>query len=557
MKLVVLAVAASACGPSGHAVSGPTGGSAGPATGAALLPALPASVPVNTKRFTSIVVCDRCHTAGNGDNHATMRDSHGVDISPVTEIRAGMMSLAARDPYFLAALRRELDANPEGKRAIEDTCLRCHAPVGHAESGGAITLDDITTSTSKAAALAREGVACIGCHGLSPDKLGDDSTFTGKHVLRDDRVSYGILRDPKAEAMVLMSKTTPVTSAHVEESRLCASCHTVLVRALDPSGAPTGDEIHEQTTFLEWRDSAYVDGGERAKTCQGCHMPRTEDELGNGPDLETPFATRPTDAPVRQGYRRHALRGGNSYLLGRLADHADWLNADAKPIQLRAAAAATDRFLSSAAELLVETTTPRIKLTISNRTGHKLPTGYPTRRMWLHVVARSAAGAVVFESGAHRDGALIDSRGHRIDGPGVILPHRTELTSPDQVIVWEQVPVDAAGKRTHLLLGTAKVVKDDRILPIGWKPDHPDAARTLPIGVEADPDFSPGQDTVEIDVPKTATTVTFELLYQPIPPETFDSYQPTDSKEAARFLAVADKPPVPVVLATKTVKLER
>ena len=288
-----------------------------------LLAALPKPLPIDTQRFTSVVVCDRCHTAGA----TQMRNAAGADISPVTEIQAGMMSLAARDPYYLAALRRELVANPGAKTAIETTCIRCHAPVGFAESGGALTLDDLVSATTPAASLGREGVACAGCHGAEPVGLGDEASFTGKHTLRDDRVSYGLLPEPLGEVMIQMSKTRPVTSKHVGESRLCASCHTVLVHALDASGTPTGDEIGEQTTFLEWRDSAYVEGGERAKTCQGCHMPRSEDELGQGQEIQTPFATRPPDAPPRNGYRRHALRGGNSYLLRRLADNADWVNA--------------------------------------------------------------------------------------------------------------------------------------------------------------------------------------------------------------------------------------
>jgi hypothetical protein len=517
----------------------------------AMLPPLLPPAPINTPQFASVVVCDRCHTAGA----KAMRNAAGVDISPVTEIQAGMMSLSARDPYFLAALRREIAANPGAKTAIESICLRCHAPVGFAERPQ-LSLDELITSTSPAAALGREGVGCAGCHALEPEKLGDERSFTGGVALRRDRVSFGLLPEPLAEAMVQMSKTKPVPSQHIGESRLCASCHTVLVRRLDTKGAPIGDEIPEQTTFLEWRASAYVDGGERAKTCQGCHMPRSEDELGKGPDIQTPFATRPVDAPTRQGYRRHALRGGNSYLLRRLADHFEWLNAATKPELLRAAADATDTFLTSSAQLLVESATAKsIKLTVSNRTGHKLPTGYPTRRMWLHVTITDATGKTLFESGKHHQGALTNS-GRRLDGPGVIEPHRSKLDGPDQTIIWESVPVDDKGKRTHLLLGTAAIVKDNRILPMGWKRDHPDAARTKPVGVDGDPDFVAGQDSIEIAVPAGAARAHFELLYQPIPPETIESYQRADSREAARFLDIVAKPPEPVVLAAKQIALE-
>jgi len=521
-----------------------------------MLAALPKPAPIDTPRFASVAVCARCHTAGD----QAMRDAAGRDISPVTDAQGSMMALAARDPYYFAAVRRELAANPAAKVAIEALCIRCHAPVGFAESDGALTVDELTAGTTPAAVLGREGVGCAGCHALAADGLGTEATFVGNAALRTDRVAFGALPEPLAEAMLAMSMTRPVSSKHVSESRLCASCHTVLVRALDPAGAPSGDEIPEQATYLEWRNSEFQDelepAGKSATTCQGCHMPRGADELGKSPPITTAFSTRPPDAPAREGYRRHTLRGGNAYLLRQLARAADWLGAAAPASQLTEAADATEAFLRSSAELeLVARSAHEVAVTIVNRTGHKLPTGSPTRRMWLHVLAFDRAHRPVFESGATREGTIVDGKRARIDGPGVIVPHRTELSSPDQILIYEAVPVDAQGRRTHLLLGIAKIAKDNRILPAGWRADHADARRTQPVGTDGDRDFVAGRDTVIVRLPATAHTVAVELLYQSIPPETIESYRPTDSPEAARFLQIAKTPPHPILLARSALDL--
>ena len=195
-----------------------------------------------------------------------MRDTDGSDMSPVTDANGAMMSLAARDPYYLAAFRRELAAVPAAAPAIADLCTRCHAPVGYAEakaSGGALTLDELTGSDSAAAALGREGIGCAGCHAMLPDDLGADDKLVGRAKLREDRAMYGVQPQPEGAAMIAMIKSEPRPSPHITTSALCASCHTVIVRALDASGHEVGDEVVEQATFLEWRSSALRDDGLR------------------------------------------------------------------------------------------------------------------------------------------------------------------------------------------------------------------------------------------------------------------------------------------------------
>ncbi len=462
-----------------------------------------------------------------------MRDARGSDISPVTQATAAMMALSARDPYYLAAFERELEHAPDVVAATA-LCVRCHAPVGFQEAlatGGTIDLAAIEQGSSAAARLARDGVGCAGCHALDAAALDAEAAYDGSATFRRDRVSYGVVAEPADEAMRAMIHQAVVPSPHVATSALCASCHTVIVPALN------GTEIVEQATYLEWRDSEFA---ARGQTCQDCHL--------RASSTTTPFATRPPTSPARAGYREHAIRGGSTYLLSRLAAHRDLVGASATAAELGDAAADTAVFLTTAAKLDVAATAGGLAVTVTNLTGHKLPTGYPTRRMWLHAIARDGGNAVVLESGRVDHGNIIGAGGRRLDARGAVMPHVDRIAGPDDVAVWEQVPVGRDGRRTHLLLGTAQIIKDDRILPAGFSPVGDDVRRTQPIGVGGDADFVPGHDTVTIALPASAKTVELELLYQAIPPETVESYNPRHAA-AARFLAVADLPPEPQVLA--------
>ena len=480
---------------------------------APMLAALPRPAAIDTVAFTSMLVCERCHVA----SARAMRDVAGRDISPYTELQSSMMGLAARDPYFLAAVRRERAARPG--HATEAVCLQCHAPVGYAEDP-ALTLEDVERGTTPAAALARDGAGCLGCHAMQDG------------ALRRDRVAFGLLREPLADAMLAMSKTRPVPSAAIGESALCGSCHTVAIGGL-----------LEQGTFLEWQASSFV----ADSPCQRCHQPSGDPASNDPSPIATPFSTRPPNAPSRDDFRHHELRGGNAYLLRRLAANAAWLGAADAPA-LAAAAASTAQLLATAAEVELRPTAGGAHVTVTNLTGHKLPTGFPTRRMWLHAIATDAQGAIVFESGSHRRGAvLVGGRGIRIDEVGTILPHRTRIDRPEQVAMWEAVPVDAAGAPTHVMFAATRFAKDDRILPRGW---HDAPAAVAPVGVEGDPDFVAGSDGVDYVLPRATVTFEVQLMYQAIPPETLESYRASDGPEAARFLAITAEPPWPEVLAT-------
>lgn len=457
-----------------------------------MLAALPKPAAVSTQAFTSMVVCERCHA-----NIPMPMELLG---GPSTDLRESMLVLAARDPYFLAAVRRELQHRPG--HATEAACLSCHAPVGYAEDPR-LTLEDVEHGTSDAAKLARDGVGCLGCH--ARDGAG----------LRRDRTVDGIQPQPADEAMRVMSKTAVVTRT----SDMCRSCHTVRI-----------GNFLEQATALEAAGD---------KSCVDCHLTQV------GPQR---YSTRPPDSPERDFYASHYIRGGNTNLLSAL-DGSDFLGVP----MTRGAKVLTESLLRTAAELELARTADGVRVTVRNLTGHKLPTGFPTRRMWLHAVALDAEGSIVFESGSHRHGAvLVGGRGIRLDLPGVVLPHRTRITSVDQLAIWEAVPVDAHGQPTHILFDAVGFAKDDRIPPVGFVA----TADTKVIGVAGDPDFRPGSDAVEYVLPATAVRFEATLLFQSIPPETLESYRPGDSPEAARFLAIMKDPPMPATIAAKSLQLQ-
>src|ERR1700724_1978085 len=96
---------------------------------------------------------------------------------------------------------------------------------------------------------------------------------------------------------------------------------------------------------------------------------------------------------------------------------------------------------------------------VENLSGHKLPTAYPSRRVWLHVTVRDRNGKAIFESGAlNSDGSIV---GNDADADATRFePHYAEITQPDQVQIYETILGDAIGKPTTGLLTGLRYLKD-------------------------------------------------------------------------------------------------
>ena len=160
--------------------------------------------------------------------------------------------------------------------------------------------------------------------------------------------------------------------------------------------------------------------------------------------------------------------------------------------------------------------TLELDIAVRNLTGHKFPTGYPSRRAWIHVTVRDREGRVLFESGRVTDTGLV--QGNDSDAVSSSFePHYTEITTADQVQTYESVMGTPAGAPTTGLLQATQYLKDNRLLPRGFEK----ATAASEIGVygdaAVDPDFIGGGDGVRYRVAAAAAaTVEVELRYQPI-----------------------------------------
>jgi hypothetical protein len=539
-----------------------------------------------TGAFTNAAICgEACHKS---DNAAVMYfDSK--DISPGSQWQHSVMAHSFNDPYWQAAVEDEADSFPELAGFIEDTCTKCHAPMGrtHAyHTNNDLDIDGhYRFNTAKSENHAREGVSCTLCHQIENIGLGTEDTFSGNYTIPDASDAnykriYGQYPAPVTSPNNMFNQTghTPTEGQYVTQSELCATCHTLYTPALDPAtGMPSGDRFLEQGPFLEWKNSVYATGQPQEAQCQDCHMP---EPTGN---YQTPITLMPGTAPNRSPYGQHTLVGGNTHLLEILNAYRAELGIDTTTTAAGFAEqiALTRNFLAGAATVsvsapMVADNLLSFDVETTNHAGHKLPSAYPSRRSWLHITVRDSGGNVIFESGKPDTRGYISTdearlkadcmSAHKLDGFDTSVcyePHHDVITDPAQVAIYETVLGDINGNITHTLLQGAQYLKDNRIPPAGFKNANAIEAQTIPSGVDGDDDFNCigadegcGKDTVhyQVDVEGNAGpyTVEAELLYQATQPAFVDGMHNTGDR-VNRFKVMYDQvPPTVEILATAT-----
>ncbi len=476
------------------------------------------------------LACATCHT--NPDQPR-----------PMTTWQGSMMSQAARDPLFYAQLdlaNSDDSVRPE-VAGIGDLCLRCHAPVGWLEgrSGdhSGMGLEEKDTF----------GVQCHFCHrlvdplaeglapthfdvteilsGLSPDPGVPPTYGSGMYVADPTHLRRGpfagavllahagsVVPDDIAWSTGLNAYDHPVyDSPFHRNGNLCGTCHDVSLPFDCPDDTLTQDCFPIERTWTEWRYSDFYARGEGGN-CQSCHMSGPLNGFGFGAvcDGGDPLGHL-NDVHV------HDLTGGNDFVprvirwmkerydsrvdanfntaLEQLyppggSDPFEYVDLDA----LDAGRERVARTLARAAYLTAEVDAAApldLQVRVENRTGHKLPTGYPEgRRMWLNVRFYDPSGALLAESGRYEDASASLWHDQNLDAASGLESYDVvgytdasglELPSGRPTKVWEGRTKRAMGNiEFHFVLNDTWVM-DNRIPPEAWDATQYAANRASPV----------------------------------------------------------------------------
>ena len=482
---------------------------------------------------------DRCMAC-----HNQLTTSQGQDVSIGIDWRASIMANSARDPYWQASIRRETIDHPSVTEDIQDECSACHMPVTrygariHNEKGPVFKFLPFPAKDQEAA-FAEDGVTCSVCHQITKERLGTRESFNAGFVVEhppaaNDHPEFGPFIVTPGRQLIMDSSTggfRPTYAEHIRDSALCGSCHQLYTTARGEGGKDVG-QLPEQMPYLEWLHSDYP----AKSSCQQCHMPEVHEAIDISSVMGTP----------REGMHQHTFVGDNFFMEGMLNRYHGELDVAALPQELSAAQQRTLEFLhTQAAEVElrnVEVAGGRLQadVFVENLTGHKLPTAYPSRRAWLHVVVRDRNGRAVFESGALNPDGSIAGNDNDADKTR-FEPYYREITSSDQVEIFEDILGDQQGRVTTGLLEGVRYLKDSRLLPNGF--DKRTAVSDIAVVGDAfdDPNFAAGGALVRYSVPLSDAQGPFhieaEIWYQPIGFRWAHNLEPYDAMEPKRFVS--------------------
>ena len=518
--------------------------------------------------FTGSGKCAGCHAtdpnsiasiAGQTYPAVAMPDGH--DVNPTDMWRSSIMANSAKDPFWRAKVSHEVIINPDHQVLIEDKCTSCHAPLGNFGSKHA-GVPHYSIEMLLQDSLALDGVSCVACHQQSADSSG--ILFSGKMAFDSAVIygPYGIGKDePPIYDLPMLTYTfyNPIYGQHMVESTVCADCHTLITNTADLEGNLTGDEYVEQATYHEWVNSAFSGEGvelpEEAEgqegTCQSCHMARIDDPV----IISSGYAFLEPRTP----YGLHQLAGANLTMLEIMRDNIETLGLTASEAQFDSTIFWTREMLQDKTLDLSVTQqglldefdgTPGVQIKLTNKAGHKFPSGYPARRAFIELIVHIADTDTLFHSGK------LDASGARIigsDEAGLTAyePHYDVIDSDDKVQIYEIVATDVEMNPTNVLERAAHTVKDNRLIPLGFSMNHPSYDTTKVEGEALmDPNFNitdsgepgSGSDRITYLFPELAhidiseVDVTVNVWYQSMPPRWVEGmFDYSDQSESIAF----------------------
>ena len=493
--------------------------------------------------------CKGCH--GFDSAMIANIDEDGNSVNLFDHWESTMMANSARDPLWRAKVSHEIQVNPQHSTALQDKCTSCHAPMGRYTSFfhgvASYGLADLANDS-----LGQDGVSCASCHVISPS-VGQ--TFSGEIPYDTTRHIYGPFDNPTVGPMQLYEGYTPTFSLHMNQSRLCSSCHTLITETVDLNGNYTGGHFTEQATYHEYLNSDFPAD---SITCQSCHMPHEADPIviANG------FA----NLPQRYPFNQHVFVGGNAFMLKIIRDNKTQLGASAEDWKFNRTIDSTIALLQQRAinfDLQLDSSandTGYFSVHIENKAGHKFPSGYPSRRAVLQFIMTDAAGDTVFKSGTF-------DPDYRVTGENPAYEVHHDVISQQNIPqIYELVMGDVNSNFTSVLERSAVVLKDDRIPPSGFTTTHYTYDTAL-ISADAlaDADFNKinlvegsGADVVHYRVPLSAAagnvTIHARVYYQAVPPKWTDEMLAYNSAEIDSFRSMLNNADhTPILIASDSI----
>lgn len=513
--------------------------------------------------------------------HHLLTDAAGNNVSIISDWRSTMMANAAKDPFWQAKVQSEVHRNPGLQKVIEQKCAVCHMPMawtqsqaadGYAEA--AVLGQGFLKSGNSLHDAAMDGVSCSLCHQVQDKGLGMEETFSGKFKIDTttdppDRILYGPYHEVVQKPMRTSIGFTSEYGPQMNHSALCGSCHTLFTPSTDAQSNVVG-QFPEQGIFLEWRHSSYNvpdaarydigDNAHRGKICQECHMPHSP----AGEVIISKWA--PETVRPKEHFSQHFFVGGNVFMMEMFADEVDALDLTASSrLFMQTRDRTLDQLQNRSARLSftsigLENEELAAELTLESLAGHKYPSGFPSRRLWIHFTVTDSRGKTVFESGKPLANGAIAGNDND-ESPQKFEPHYNEITRPDQVQVYEALMRNTDGDITYTLLRANTYAKDNRLLPAGFAKQTAPPAIAVHGRALTDDDFQGGGDMLTYRVKTTGFqgpfTVRAELLYASLSyPFLEDLRKDRQLELVDRFIRMADRSnKMPILAASAEEKI--